>query len=179
MSVGGQGQGSTSLTAHGLIAEYTKQFRGWTASVNGGPQYLEEGRHLYYSGHISLSTDVDASTTFRFTGSRGITPAIFSTPGGMLSNTVGLSVERKLERDLVLSVSSYYAHNSAVPVEIFKYDSLLTVVRLRYQITRSLYGWIDYDYNNFSIKSGTPPGALQTLAFDRHAVTFAIAAKWK
>ena len=180
---------STALNVHSAIAEYTKEIKGWKAIVNGGPAFLEQGSRVFFTGNASLLTNYDPSTSLRLTVSRQFAPAFYAVAGGLISNMAGISIEHKPARQFVLTATANYSQNLAVPIEIFKYNSLLIGTQLTYLITRNLSTSIAYDYEQFTISSGssgavsgTGPGttaALQGFEFDRHAVTLSITSTWK
>jgi hypothetical protein len=178
MSLTGAGT-TTTFTAHSILMNYTRSTPDWTLSIDGGPAYLEQGSFFYYNGRVNFVTNYDKSTRLRLSLSRQLAPAFFATGGGLISNTIGASVERDIAKDLLITASAYYAENTAVPVEIVKFKSLLTSVRLTYRMTRNLSTSIGYDYNSFDLSTAEPGAAAQLIQFDRHFITFAIASTWK
>ena len=178
MSVSGGGS-TTTFTSHSLVVGYTRTTPNWTLGLDGGPAYLEQGSLFYYNGRATFVTDYDKSTRLRVTLSRQLAPAFFATGGGLISNTAGASIESNISRDLTLASSIYYAQNTAVPVEVVKFTSLLANVRLSYLVTRTVSMSIAYDYNVFDLSNNDPGATFQSFQFDRHFVTFSINSTWK
>jgi hypothetical protein len=175
------GAGTTqTFTAHSVVVSYTRETPDWTFTIDGGPAYLEQGSFFYYNGGASLTTNYDKSTSFRLSFSRQLAPAFFSTGGGLISNTAGASIQSAIVKNLVLAGSIYYSENTAVPVDIVKFTSLLANAQLTYRMTRTLSSSIGYYYNFFDQSSQDVVGApIQSFQFDRHYITFSISSTWK
>lgn len=173
MTLSGEGIKS-NFTARGGEAEYLTGTQDWKVTISGGASVLEQGNLTFASGRFTLSTNYDASTKLRLTVSRGVAPAFFATGGVLISNSGGVWLERKLFKELRLTVSGNYAINESAPVKIAKFETMTGSLLLNYDITRTLSSSMSIEHNEFSFKTL----GVESLAVARSVVMFSINTKW-
>ena len=168
-----EGGNSLSYVTHTLTPEYvTKAIPGWTLTINGGVTLVEQlGNRAFFSGKFALATNFDVRTRVQVQVSRQAAPAFFGSGGAMISNVAQISVNHGLSKVLRMTVSANYAHNTAVPVETFRVETITAFANLEYKLTRSSSLVLMQEYNRFDY-TGVPQ-------FDRYATTLTFNTVWK
>lgn len=164
---------SISYVAHTIAPEYVSHvFRGWTLTMSGGATLIEQaGSRTFFSGRLTLGTNLEPALRVQVSVSRQVAPAFFGIGGAMISNVAQLYISQRFSKVLQLIVSGSYAHNESAPVSAFSLESIVASATLEYKITRTYKVALSQEYNQFEY-TGTP-------RFDRHATMFTLTAEWK
>ncbi|MGH7233307.1 MAG: outer membrane beta-barrel protein, partial [Nitrospiraceae bacterium] len=156
--------------------EYSKVTPGWKARVSGGVTVLDPGNVVFFSGGLFFSADYGPSTVIRVAVSRRIAPSFFAISGALISTIAEVSLDYRLSKVLTLTGTANYGLNELTPVNLGKFTSFTTSVRLTYRLTRTLYTSLGYEYNDFRLNR---PGTIfEDFDVLRNIVTFSITTRW-
>ena len=174
----GGGEQEQSFSTRGIEAGYEKETGSLKVSFAGGGLIIEPAKRTYLTGSLTLRGQVDPSTAATVTLSRAITPSLFGTIGALISNTVGVSVEHRLERGLRLTGAVNYAVNESTPVKDTMFETVTGQVVLAYPLSRTLTTKLAYDYSRFTFSTSTG-GIAGDFLVDKSALTLSAVFAWK
>lgn len=166
-----------SFELHGGAIEYSKVTPDWTATISGGATLINPGERVFLTGRATLVGKYDPLTTVTIVASRGAAPAIFGVPGALISTSASAFLSKELTRTLKLTASGNYALNESAPVEgQAKFVSYTASINLKYDITRTVFSELNYNYTNFMMG-----GELinPSLLIERNLLMLSINKTWK